>query len=145
MIEVQWKALKEHKDSDDPEVPKITKTLPIIKWTEAFQDYANHVIGVRMNPLSYAIRTEVSVLAVAPLLEINKPHSEEHGSVEAELVARVLHGHELCCEDNASIYYNLEYATRGMTYAASIKPFKHTKDRRGAWMALTNQYAGKDK
>ena len=35
-FEIQWKALKERKDEDDPDVPKITKALPIIKWTEAF-------------------------------------------------------------------------------------------------------------
>ena len=28
---IQWKALKERKDEDDPDVPKITKALPIIK------------------------------------------------------------------------------------------------------------------
>ena len=33
-FEIQWKAPKERKDEDDPEVPKITKALPIIKWTE---------------------------------------------------------------------------------------------------------------
>ena len=32
-FEIQWKALKERKDEDDPEVSKITKALPIIKWT----------------------------------------------------------------------------------------------------------------
>ena len=37
-FEIQWKALKQRKDEDDPDVPKITKALPIIKWTEAFQD-----------------------------------------------------------------------------------------------------------
>ena len=35
-FEIQWKALKERKDEDNPEVPEITKALPIIKWTEAF-------------------------------------------------------------------------------------------------------------
>ena len=34
-FEIQWKALKERKDEDDLDVPKITKALPIIKWTEA--------------------------------------------------------------------------------------------------------------
>ena len=38
-FETQWKALKDRKDEDDPDVPKITKALPIIKWTEAFQDF----------------------------------------------------------------------------------------------------------
>ena len=144
-FEVQWKALKDRKDGDDPEVPKITKALPIIKWTEAFHDYANRVIGARMIPLSYVIRPEVDVPVVAPPQAANKPHSEEHGSVEAELVARASHGHELYREDNATVYYSLEEATRGTSYAALIKPFQRTKDGRGAWNALTNQYAGKDK
>ena len=30
-FEAQWKALKARKDSDDPDVPKISKALPIIK------------------------------------------------------------------------------------------------------------------
>ena len=54
-FEIQWKALKDRKDEDDPDVPKITKALPIIKWTEAFQDFLNRVIGDRMIPLAYVI------------------------------------------------------------------------------------------
>ena len=33
----------------------------------------------------------------------------------------------------------------GTTYAASMKPFQRRKDGHGAWIALTMQYAGKDK
>ena len=54
-FEIQWKALKERKDEDDPEVPKITKAILIIKWTEAFQDILNRVIEARMIPLAYVI------------------------------------------------------------------------------------------
>ena len=54
-FEIQWKALKEQKMEDAPEVPKITKALPIIKWTEAFQDYLNRHIGNCSIPLSYII------------------------------------------------------------------------------------------
>ena len=39
----------------------------------------------------------------------------------------------------------MEEATRSTQYAASIKPYQRGKDGRGAWAALTNQYAGKDK
>ena len=51
-FEIQWKALEERKDEDDPDVPKITKASPIIKWTEAFQDFLNRVIGARMIPMA---------------------------------------------------------------------------------------------
>ena len=52
---IQWKALKARKDEDDHDVPNITKALPIIKWTDTFQDFLNRVIGARMIPLAYVI------------------------------------------------------------------------------------------
>ena len=47
-FDIQWKALKDRKDEDEPDVPRITKALPILKWTEAFQDYLGRIIGVRV-------------------------------------------------------------------------------------------------
>ena len=131
--------------TDDPDVPKITKALPIIKWTQAFQDFLNRVIGARMIPLAYVIRIDPQVLGPAPTLAANQSHSTEHGSVEGELIARASHTHALFRDDNSVVYYHLEEATRGTSYAASIKPFQTGKDGRGAWKALTSQYAGKDK
>ena len=54
-FEIQWKALKDHKDDDDPEVPMVTKALPLIKWSEAFQDFLHHTIGVHIILLAYVI------------------------------------------------------------------------------------------
>ena len=141
-FEIQWKALKDRKDED---VPKITKALPIIKWTESFQDFLNRVIGARMIPLAYVIRINLQVPGPAPTLAPNQPHSTEHGSVKGELIARASHTHALFRDDNSVVYYHLEEATRGTSYAASIKLFQKGKDGRGAWKALTSQYAGKDK
>ena len=144
-FEIQWKALKERKGEDDPEVPKITKALPIMKWTEAFQDFLNRVIGARMIPLAYVIQIDSQVPGTAPPLAANQPHSTEHGSVEGELVARAAHTHALYRDDNSVVYYHLDEGTRGTSYAASIKPFQTGKDGRGAWKALSRQYAGQDK
>jgi hypothetical protein len=141
----QWKALKDRKSEDAPEVPKITKALPIIKWTEAFADYLHRVIGVRTIPLAYVIREVVEVPAAVPGLLPGQPHSEEHGSVKAELIAHSYHNNAFYRDDNANAYYKLEEATRTTSYAASIKPFQRAKDRRAAWLALSNQYAGNDK
>jgi len=139
-FEIQWKALKDRKSDDEPDVPKITKALPVIKWTEAFQDFLNRVIGARTIPLSYVIRPNVAVPATAPTLAANQPHSEEHGSVERELVARASHAHALYRDDNAQVYYYLEEATRTTQYAASIKPFQRAKDGRGAWIILRQHW-----
>ena len=111
-FEIQWKALKDRKDEDDPEVPTITKALPIIKWTEAFQDFLHRVIGARMIPLAYVIRADPQVPGTAPTLAPNQPHSTEHGSVEEELMARASHTHALFRDDNSLVYYHLEKAKK---------------------------------
>ena len=86
-FKIQWKVLKERKGDDSPDVPKISKALPVIKWMEAFQDFLNRKIGNRNIPLAYIIRDEPNPPAAAPPLVAGKPHSIEHGSVESELIA----------------------------------------------------------
>lgn len=141
----QYKALEERKEEDDPEVPKITKSLPVLKWAEAFDDYLTRCIGKRNIPLAYVTREEAAPAGVPPALAANLPHSQVYGSVEAELTALATHDHPLYREDNAEVYYALEEATRGTQYAASLKPFQRGKDGRSALFALKNQYAGEDK
>ena len=97
-FEIQWKALKTKRDEDTLDVPKIFKALPIIKWTEAFQHHLHRVIRVRMIPLAYVTRQDEDVLAVAPPLMAGQPHSEVHGSIEGEMIARASHTHTQCFE-----------------------------------------------
>ena len=141
----QWKALQDRKKGEDPEVPKITKTLSVIKWTEAFDNFLHRKLGVRHVPLAYATCSEVTPPAVCPPLATDLPHSSEHGSVEADMVARASHLHPLYRDDNSSVYYLVEEATRGTSYAATIKPFQRRKDGRGAVLSLKSQHAGDDK
>ena len=143
-FEVQWKALQAKKDGDEPETPKIAKGLNIMKWSESFVDTLNRCIGVRMIPLVYVIRdaeTPPAITVLAP----GQPHSTEAGSIEQELIDRGSHNHALFRDDRASVYYKLEEATRGTTFAASIKPYQQTKDGRGAYNAIITQFAGEDK
>ena len=62
--------------------------------------------------------------------------------MEGELVARAAHAHALFRDDNSVAYHHLEEASRGTSYAASIKPFQRGKDERGAWKALPSQQMG---
>ena len=144
-FEIQWKAIKTKRDEDTPEVPKISKSLSIIKWTEAFQDHLHRVIGVRMIPLAYITRKGEDVPAMAPPLLAGQLHSKVHGSIEGEMIVWASHTHAMFQDDNAAVYYALEEATRSTLYAASIKPFQRMKNGHGALQALTNQYAGNDK
>jgi hypothetical protein len=100
----QWKALKDRKDDEAPEVPKISKTLSIIKWTEAFTDFLHWKIGVRMVPLAYVVRELVPVPAPPPLAN-DLPYSNIHGSVKGEMIARASHTHPLFRDDNSAVYY----------------------------------------
>ena len=110
-FDIQWTALKERKEDDSPETPKISKALPVIKWTEAFEDFLNRKMGNHNIPLAYIIHDEPNPPAAALPLAPGQPHSIEHGSVEAELIARALHTHALFCNDNSDLYFLLEEAT----------------------------------
>jgi hypothetical protein len=140
----QWKALEDKKAGEDPEAPKTTKALPIIKWTEAFRDYMHRTVGVRAVPLACVIRP----VATPPLIGAQAPgapHSAEHAATETEPIDRASHGHALFREDNSAVHCKLEEATRATTHAALIKRFQRTKNGRDAWLALSNQCAGDDK
>ena len=141
----QWNALSNRKKENDPDVPKIGKTLGVMKWTEAFADFLHRTIGVCTIPLAYVTRESPQIAAIAPLLATDRPHSTENVSVEGEMIARASHDHPLYRDDNSKVYFYLEEATRTLSYAASIKPFQRANDGRGAWVALRSQYAGDDK
>jgi hypothetical protein len=143
-FEIQWKALKTKKAGDEPETPKITKGLNIMKWSDSFFDFLNRCIGVRMIPLVYVVRAEENPPAITALAP-GQPHSADAGCIERELIDRASHNHPLFRDDSATVYYKLEEATRGTTFSASIKPFQRTKDGRGAYNAIINQFAGEDK
>lgn len=141
----QWKAIKDAKKETQPEVPVITKALPIIRWSESFKDHLSRCTGVRNISLAYVVRETIEVPAACPAREPNQPYTTEHGSVMDDLVNRASHANGLFPADSAEVYYKLEEATRGTPYADSIKPFQHRKQGREAFLALIAQYAGNDK
>ena len=102
---------KERKGEDSPGVPKISKALLVIKRTETFQDFLNRKIGNHDIPLAYIIHDEPNPPAAAPPLAVGQPHSIEHGSVEAELIAQASHTHALFHDDNSDLYFLLEEVT----------------------------------
>ena len=140
-FEVQWKSITSMSKNDSLELPKMSKTVGIVKWIEAYESYASQKIGVRSAPLAYVIR-ESEHVAAAPALAGGQPHSDEHGSVKDEMIARLSHNHPLFRDDNATVFDDVETATRGTKFAPSIAPFKRARDGRGAFLALKEQHAG---
>lgn len=144
-FELQWNALVQREDDDQPDVPKITRNLKVTKWSESFSDFLHRVNGVRHAPLAYVIRANEVVAAPAPALAHQRPYSNEHGSVEGELIARLSHASPIFRDDNSKVYSFLEEATRGTSYSSSLKPYQRTKNGRAAFQAILNQHAGIDK
>ena len=141
----QWCALEGRKGGEEPNTPKITKDLQVIRWVEAFKDHLHRFTGAIHIPLVYVIREKEEVDPTCPPLATNEPYSLENGSIELDLVERASHNHGLYKNDNAQVYYKLEEATRGTPYEDSIKPFQTTKDGREGFRSLCGKYAGEDK
>ena len=55
----EWEVIMQKKSEDEAEVPKITRSLPIVQWMESFEDFWHQVIGSRCIALSYLIRDNV--------------------------------------------------------------------------------------
>ena len=144
-FEEQWTAMQLEAKKDEKDVPKITRNLRMTRWSESFLDYTHTVIGVRDTPLAYVIRENANVVNPAPPLANNRPHSLAHGSVEAEMIARLSHTSPVFKDDNKKVYNLLEEATRGTVFSETLSVFQRTKDGRGAYFALIKQHAGSEK
>ena len=138
------KQLEVKKTAETPSVPKITKSLPVVQWTEAFETFLEKVLGVRDIPLAYVIREQDVPPAITPLMA-NRPYSAVNGSVVQELVARASHTHALFDSDNELVFNHIEEAVRSTQYSATLSGFRRAKNGRDAWIAIKAQYVGKDK
>ena len=107
-----WNALKNRRKADDTDTPRISKALPIIRWTEAFLDHLHRCIGVRLIPLAYVMRSNSNIPPDVPTLATDQPFSTEHGSLEAELSNRTSHTHGSFRDDSVDVYYKLEETNR---------------------------------
>ena len=139
-----WKAIVARRAAEDPATPTITKALPIIKWTEAFRDHLYRCIGSRHISLAYVVRDSELVSGLCPLLKTDQPYSDEHGSINDDLIAYASHTNGLFRDNNADVYFKLEEA-RGTAYYDLIKPYTYKKDGRSTFSDLVAQYVDKDK
>ena len=142
-FERQWKALGEASNRDGDEIPKVGRTLGIVKYLEAYENYATTVFGVRTCRLSYVIRTFAVVPVAAPALATHCPHSTLFGSISGDRVARLSHTDPLFREDDGMVFDHLEVGVRGTKFQNTIEPFKRLKQGRSAFLALKAQHAGR--
>ena len=56
------------KESDDMDLPKIGKNVGVVKWLEAYANYAGQKIGARGAPRALVIRENAAVEGTPPAL-----------------------------------------------------------------------------
>jgi hypothetical protein len=139
----QWKALMEPKTKDHGLLPKLTKNYPVCKWLESMVIYLDWKVRVCTAPLLCVVWAVALMLVNVPPLQADKPHLEEYGSIEGDLIARMLHNHALFKVDNGSVYDYVESAICWSEVAATIAPFRKPRDGCGAVKALKDLHAGK--
>ena len=84
-------------------------------------------------------------VAVVPPIEPGQPFSVLNGSIEGDLISQASHTHRLYRDDNVTVYYKMEEATRGTHFADFVKPFQRRKYGKSTLEAMESQYAGQDK
>ena len=106
-LELQWQSLCDHSDGPLLSVPNITRNVKVVKWASSMQDFWGTVIGFRKSPLTYIVREIAKVTMLPPPLVPNRPYSEEHGSVEWEMIAQLSYEHPVFDDDNATCFNHL--------------------------------------
>ena len=76
--------------------------------------------------MAYVSRKDEAVANVVPVLEVNQPHSVEHGSVADEYKYRLSHADARYGNNNEILYGYLEEATQGSIFVALIKLYERT-------------------
>ena len=76
--------MEDNKGDNKPELSKITKAFPIIKWAEDFREYLHKVIVVCIIPLAYVIHIDDSIPVIG-LQSAGTPYYIEHEAIEMEL------------------------------------------------------------
>jgi hypothetical protein len=66
--------------------------------------YLGQKVGVRNAPLAYVVWAVAIMPTIPPPLQAGEPHSEEHGSIEGDLIACMTHNHALFKVDNGAVY-----------------------------------------
>ena len=114
-------------------------------WTEIFLHFLSMIVGAINVPFACVVLATDIVDDSAPFeLMEGTCYAEDAGSLEEELIKRASRVHPLFKEDNVSVYYMLEEATKQMVYSNSTKPFQGKKDGKNAWLSIVKQHAGDD-
>ena len=139
----QWEALMEKKKATIGDPPRLLKDKIVHKWLEQFTQYLADKIGARNAPFTYLTRPDALPPAILAARAVDQPFLTDYELIEQELKFRVGHNHTLGKSDNNALYQLIDRAVAGHDVSATVAPFRRKQDRRGAYLAIVTQHAGK--
>ena len=143
-FKVHMDYIKDKKNNDTNEPPKLSSNIPIEDYIEGLGMYLGGKIGDINFPMSWGTRENVLAPESAPPMVHKQPYSIKHELVSEDMVQRHSHGHTLYATDNAAVYDLLDTDLIGTKYHTTITPFKRRRGVRGVYPALKAQFCGPD-
>ena len=138
-FQVQHKVIEARLKEPTPDVPRLTKRSTDPQRADYFCVFPSKCSSAQgCATMAYVSRTVEAVDSSAPLLCVNQPHSDDHGSVVKEYGHRLSNSDAYYGNDNEILYGYLEEATCGTIFVASVKYFERYRNGRGAWLDLNN-------
>ena len=125
--------------------PKLGKKTNVANWNDYIMVHASQVFRVRKSNIEYFLRYTDAVVAPHPPLLVNQTHSDVGGSIQEEQSLRLYHMHPIYRDNKKQFYGILGETTQGTTYEDSTKPFHRDSNGHGAYLAMIDQHAGRDK
>ena len=140
----QLNTLKQMKKLGVAATTKISKTLEIINWSEAFAGFLSRAVGVRTFPLPHVVNT---MMHQAQCFNIwLQTHLIQKNIVQQKIiwqnVCRII---TLYLRMITKVHYYLEESIRINQHAALTKPCQRKKNIRDYWLSLVRKYSVKDK
>ena len=124
---------------------KLVKNTTLSKWDNSIKVHAAQLFGAGKATIEYFLRTNDAVVAPHPPLMMDHSYSAAVGYIQVKNTLSLSLNHTLYRDDSKSFFAILDVALRITTYEASIKPFQRNGNGHGAYKALIDQHAGKDK
>ena len=134
--------IKEHEDQE--KMPAVSKTFSIVKAMDLVPSYLRDRLGVRMVPLTYAIRDTINP-GNAPLPVAASNTSEGYDTITDELIDFTPHSGEGYAEDNAKVFQIQQDMVSGTSFESSIKTHQRKRDGRAVYRALCQHNLGSSK
>ena len=142
---ISWKSLQESKEAKDvpSSLPKLIENIEVLSWFHQVDLTLVKIIGHGYVPLAYVIQKDQTVTIDPPeQLLPGKCYSDEHGSLQNELIARYYHYNAYFDENNQMLLGLLQNSLRGCKYSANLTEFEKSKNGCRAYFQLAQRFGG---